>query len=80
MYDIDFLSEAFRMQHPKAGELAETDRDYSKFITEATTLIVEVAADAGPRSNRLLTWLNVILVILTVALVVFEVSRLMHWK
>ena len=59
MYDIDFLSEAFRMQHPKAGELAETDRDYSKFITEATTLIVEVAADAGPRSNRLLTWLNV---------------------
>jgi len=80
MYDIDFLSEAFRMKHPKAGELAETDRDYSKFITEATTLIVEVAADAGPRSNRLLTWLNVILVILTVALVVFEVSRLMHWK
>ena len=37
-YDIDFLSEAFRMQHPKAGELAETDRDYSKFITEARRL------------------------------------------
>ena len=35
------------MQHPKAVELAETVRDYSKFITEATTLIVEVARSAA---------------------------------